>query len=223
MIEHPLDELALYAFGALEPRERESIARHLDSCAPCRAELATHERAVAALAESVEVAPRRDLRDAIVARHARFPLQVLPRLALAAALVVAVALGGLLASTRADLERAQRDRDAYAQALSAIAQGGRIVPLASRNTTGRGTLVLSRAGAPYLVLDLPAAPAGRTYQAWLIRDGVPRPMGLAPAAGGIVILPLGPEMRAGDLAAVTVEAAGGVDVPTSEPILAAGL
>jgi Anti-sigma-K factor rskA/Putative zinc-finger len=47
---HPLDDLAAYALDALDDAERRAVDAHLAGCAVCRAELAGHHEALAALA-----------------------------------------------------------------------------------------------------------------------------------------------------------------------------
>jgi hypothetical protein len=46
---HPLDDLAAYALDALDDAERRAVDAHLAGCAVCRAELAGHHEALAAL------------------------------------------------------------------------------------------------------------------------------------------------------------------------------
>ncbi len=215
MTEHPTDDLGLYALGLLEPKERVAIELHLATCDQCRADLAAHEATVAALAEGAATVPRGDLRERVVARHRRRSLVSFPRLAFAATAVLALALAGSLLS----LTQERAVKDEYAQALAAVAAGSRVVPLEAKGTAGRGVLVLPRSGVSYLVLELPAPPEGKVYEAWLIRGGEPRPMGLAPVRAGIVTMPLHGDVRPGDVAAVTIELAGGVELPTSAPIL----
>jgi hypothetical protein len=73
-----------------------------------------------------------------------------------------------------------------------------------------------------LLLDLPAPPPGKQYEAWVIRGGVAARAGQVPAREGVVLVTLMRPIASGDLAAVTLEVAGGVDQPTSDPIVAGG-
>lgn len=223
MTTHPTEDLGLYPLGLLEGEERAGIERHLAPCEKCRAELRAHEATVAALADGAARPAPQSLRDAIVARHARTPWFALSRVAFAASLVVAVAAAALLVTTRAELERERALRDEYARVVGAVAEGARVVTLEARGTPGRGVLVVPRSRGAYLILDLPAPPAGKVYEAWVIRGGTAMPAGLAPARAGIVTLALTAEVRPGDVAAVTLEIAGGVDRPTTDPVLAGGL
>jgi len=224
---HPLDDLAAYALGALDADERRTVDAHLETCPSCRAELRSLAEATWALAEtqSRDAPPR--LRAAIVARAGRRgrvwtgwlaalrsdlrrPVPLAVPLALAAALVIALlGYGG-----------ARRDADRYAAAVG-DAVGARVVPLAATAGDGaRGSLVIPANGAaPYLILDLPAAPAGKTWEAWVIRGDTPVRAGLTDERG-VTTLTLTAAVAGGDTIAVTPEPQGGVDAPTGTPVLA---
>ena len=85
---------------------------------------------------------------------------------------------------------------------------------------GSGKVVVDDAGTAVLVLDaLPAAPAGKTYQAWVITDNTPVSAGV-----------FAPDRRsrrrsdpqtvpAGAVVAVTIEPDGGVSAPTQAPAM----
>jgi hypothetical protein len=146
------------------------------------------------------------LRARIVERHRRRRWSLawsVPRLAVATAAVVLV-LAGLLLTVRTELE------------VIAALPGARVVEMSG--AAGRGVVVI-RGETAYLVLDLPAPPEGKAYEAWIIRDGTPLRAGMAPARGGIVAVRLERALRHGDVTAVTLEIAGGVDAPTSPPVL----
>ena len=212
MTVHPLDDLAAYALGALDADERRAIDAHLATCASCRAEVRSFAETAWLIAEpqSRQVPPR--LRAAIVARARqdgsartawfatllnglRRPVPLMVPLALAAVLVVALlGYGG-----------ARRDADRYAAAVAG-AVGARGVPPAN-------------GAAPYLILDLPAAPAGKTWEAWVIRGDTPVRAGLTDERG-VTTLTLTAAVAGGDTIAVTPEPKGGLDAPTGTPVLA---
>jgi anti-sigma-K factor RskA len=224
MTEHPLDDLAAFALGVLDPEEAQRVERHLASCTSCRLEAqAFAETAWTIAASHGRDAPPR-VRAAIVERaraeHAgraslagffRRPVPLIVPVALAAILVVALVGYGT----------ARRDADRYA-AVVAQTIGAKVVPLAATGAVGgvRGSLVIPANGAaPYLILDLPPAPAGKTWEAWVIRGDTPVRAGITDERG-LTTLTLSAAVAAGDVVAVTPEPAGGVDAPTGSPVLA---
>jgi len=215
MNQHPTEDLGLYALGLLDPSERAAIEQHLGTCATCRADLASHQSTVGALREGVSVAAPADLRARIVTRHRPGRPLGLPVFAYAASAILAVALVVSLAAL--SQERAMRDD--YARALSAVAGGARVVALDTKDAAARGAVVLSRDGSAYLVLQLPAPPAGKAYEAWVIRGGLASPAGMAPVLTGVITMQLHDVLRAGDAAAITLEDAAGVQQPTTQPVL----
>lgn len=77
-------------------------------------------------------------------------------------------------------------------------------------------------GQGYIVLvDLPPAPAGQTYQAWYMIDGQPSSAGLmAVGSDGYAVLS-GVDPREGtQQIALTIEPAGGLDAPSAAPVVA---
>jgi anti-sigma-K factor RskA len=72
--------------------------------------------------------------------------------------------------------------------------------------------------------DLPAAPEGDTYQAWIMREDVPEPAGLfEPNDTGTAAAPLEGSIEGADAVAVTVEPSGGSSSPTSVPLMTANV
>ena len=77
-----------------------------------------------------------------------------------------------------------------------------------------GSLVVAPSGQAALAVDLPAPPAGKTYEAWVIDGGV-HPDRLFDGAPTVLDRRVGP----GTTVKVTLETAGGVDAPTTVPLL----
>lgn len=77
-------------------------------------------------------------------------------------------------------------------------------------------------GRSVLTVDgLAELPSDKTYELWYIGDAGPIPAGTFDSTGsGTTVRALDGTMTAGAVVAITVEAAGGSDTPTSEPILA---
>jgi hypothetical protein len=84
-------------------------------------------------------------------------------------------------------------------------------------------LVVGARGYGVLVLNgLAPPPAGKTYQAWVIRPNVKTPKSAGIFAGGTgVVVPLTTRVPPGAVVAITVEKAGGVPAPTQTPKLVA--
>ena len=195
------DLTAAYALDALEPAEAEAYERHLGQCEECRRQLAELNEPAAALAfGTVAPVPPPRLRAAILEQAAAERSNVVPlvrRRWVARGLAVAAA----------------------AAACVAVGIG---VSLSQSSETRTFTVVVDRLGNGTLsVSGLPAAPNGKTYEAWVIpAGGNAKPAGLFPggAATTLQLRPRGPPHAVG---AVTLERAGGVDKPTLPPKLSA--
>ena len=224
MTEHPLDELAAYALGVLDGDESARVAAHLASCKTCRTAAESLAETVWTIAETQgRDAPGR-LRAAILAR-ARVERAARPSLSYffrrPVPLFVPVALAAVLVVALVGYGSARRDADRYA-AVVAQTVGAKVVPLAATGAVGgvRGSLVIPANGAaPYLILDLPPAPAGKTWEAWVIRGDTPVRAGITDDRG-LTTLTLSAAVASGDTVAVTPEPAGGLDAPTGTPVLA---
>ena len=228
MTEHPIDDLAAYALGVLEPEEQRTVSAHLADCASCRAESAALDETVWRVSETAARPVPRGMRSAIVERARRDsaaaarprpsfwstlfrPVPLAIPLALAAVLVIALVGYG----------NARREADHYAAAISSVA-GARVVALAASSAAFggmRASLVVPAEGAkPFLVLDLPAPPAGKTWEAWVIRGDAVARAGITDERG-VSTLELAAPLASGDTVAITAEQSGGVDRPTGAPVL----
>jgi anti-sigma-K factor RskA len=204
------DLAAAYALNALDPEDRWTYERHLDSCERCRDEVARLRESAKELAHATTgPEPRPELRDRILraAREER-PASVTPlrrrpwlfpatALAAAAATVAAVGLGLWANSLRNDVD------------------GQRVVAM-----QGGGSLVISGDQAS-IVACVDRAPAEKTYEAWVIEGKVPRPAGLF--RGGCGAVELTRPVKRGDTVAVTLEAEGGSKVPSGEILMSANV
>lgn len=188
---------------------------------------------------------RRATRPAQEQRSPRWNWKV--ALAMAALLVVAIGLGvyALTMSTRVSTLEAGL-RDAIAASERADAELASLRRLAQESESARAVLAASdlaridlngqaaaaeararafwnrSAGLVFTASDLPPIPQGRAYQLWVLTAGAPISAGLLePDAGGVVetfiSTPL--DLPAPVGMAVTVEPAGGVPAPTSDPVL----
>ena len=228
---HPIDDLAAYALGVLDAGERAPVERHLADCAACRSEVETYAETAWSIAQTAAVEVPAGLRDAIVARAQREARPVVgPRapslydqlitlLRRPIPAVVPVALAVLLAVSLGGLAGARRDADSYSAALSGVA-GARVMALAGNGSAVRGSIVVPASGAPaYLILDLPEAPSGKTWEAWILNGEKPVAAGITDARSGVTTLVLTLPIGSGDGVAVTLEPAGGSIAPTTAPVL----
>jgi anti-sigma-K factor RskA len=253
------DLAAAYALGALSPEETRAFEAYLATSSDARREVAELRETAALLAVAgPEVHPGPELRrrvlDAVAAsKVAELPARaaparatsrrpLLPRLAFAAAVLLAVGLGlrvrslstALAArdSTIADQHRALAEQGSQLAArekvVAALLEPGvQLVQLTKQGDPDpRIQLYWNRARNTAVVSasKLKPAPAGRTYQLWFIRDGKPVPsvtFNVAPAGDALVsdvTVPTGGEISA---AAITEEPMGGSQQPTT-PILLVG-
>jgi anti-sigma-K factor RskA len=221
-----------YALDALDADERRAYEAHLAGCEHCQQELESFWTTTEALAVAASgPQPSTALRERILAdvraepRQNVIPLEprrrrtapVLGAVAAVAA-VVALAVGLWASNLSSDLDdtRAALERERAAAAVLADT-GARSVALAE----GEGRLVVGQDGQAVLVVDgLGPAPAGKTYELWIAAEGGdPVPAGVFPGADGREIALVEGTVDAGEVVLVTVEQAGGVDAPTSEPIV----
>lgn len=219
-----------YALDALDPDERRAFEAHLAGCERCQEELASFWETTEALAVAASgPEPSLELRERILADvHAEPQVVVpfesrrrrtVPVLAAAAAIAAVVALGiGLWASdlsSQLDDTRAALDRErAAAEVL--VDPAARTVSLQA----GEGQLVVNPQGQAVLVLHgLEPAPSGKTYEMWIVEGGTQVRAGLFPGRDGADVVGVDGAVGAGNIVAVTIEPAGGVDAPTTPPIV----
>jgi anti-sigma factor RsiW len=224
-----------YALDALDAEERREYEAHLPTCAHCQEELASFWETTEALAVAASgPEPSFELRERILAEVRAEPPQVVvpfesrprravPVLAAAAAIAAVVALGvGVWASdlsSELDDTRAALDRERAAASVL-VDPDARAVPLQA----GEGRLVVNEEGDAVLVLHgVDPAPAGKTYEMWIVPGGdiaSANRAGLFSGRDGSELERLEGTVRDGDVVAVTIEEAGGVDAPTTTPIIA---
>lgn len=223
-----------YALDALDEDERSAYEAHLADCEHCQQELAsfwTTTEALAVAASGPE--PSVALRERILADVRAEPQNVVafeprrwrvaPVLGAVAAVAAVVALGiGLWASNLSSELDETRAALARAQAAAQLLADPAAQTVALQQGTGR--LVVDADGQAVLVVEgLEPAPAGKTYELWIVPGGdiaAASPAGLFPGRDGTEVVGLDGTVTAGDVVAVTVEAAAGADAPTTQPIVA---
>jgi anti-sigma-K factor RskA len=226
-VEHVDELIAGHALRALSSEDEERVVVHLAECEQCRRRLRETEAVAASLAYGVpQVAPPPELRSRVLAiaepvvaasaaeaaepeaparpARVRTKRQWWPRFSLVAVPAMALALAALLVwnvSLRNDLN-SSRDN---------LAKGAAVA------LPGVGNVVAQTDGNATLFAHLSPAPAGKTYEAWVIRGSVALPAGVF-QGGGTVELNLTQTAKPGDKIAVTVEPSGGSQKPTTTPI-----
>jgi anti-sigma-K factor RskA len=220
-----------YALDALDPEERRSYEEHLERCERCREELTSFWETTAALAlATTGPEPSPELRDRIVAGARAEPQNVVPlgrrtlltpvrdaSAVAAVAAVVAVALGAWAVSLHGRLGHANGRLALELGNLSVLSDpSARNVSLAK----GKGRLVVAPGGRAVMVLEgLGRAPAGKTYEVWVIKGTTPTRAGLF-SGGGRSVVGVDRTVGRDTIVAVTLEHAGGADTPTTTPVVA---
>jgi anti-sigma factor RsiW len=209
---------ALYALDALADEDRARFEAHLAECEECRRELAGLNDTTAAFAFAVEgPAPPNALRDRIVAAAHAEPQNVVPlrRRSVSTSVAAVIAVAATAAAVGFGIWAATLHHSLAHERTAVRVLGdpsSRRVPLSGAN----GQLVVAPTGDAVLAVRLPALPKGKTYEAW-IADGSVRRAGQF--TGGTFAL--AHRVEPGARVMVTVETSGGVDAPTSQPILIA--
>ncbi len=230
-----LEAAGPYALDVLDREERAAFEAHLAGCARCRAEVQEFRDVSGLLVHSAPAAaPPAALRDRVLAEARRVrpigrPGAWVPWLAAAAALVVALGTGaGAWRTARrvAALEREIAARDSML--ASFLGPEVHVVSLAATGAQPSARIFWNHRRAAFVVtaFDLPAAPAGRTYQLWaIVKGNAPLSMGTfnTDARGrAFVVVPADSAItRLGfiDLCGLTEEPAGGSPQPTEQPRL----
>ncbi len=224
--------IAGYALDALDAADRARAEELLERSEEAREELRSYGEVSTALAVAASgPAPSVELRERILdAARAEKPNVVslderrrsraVPVLgavaAVAAAAALALGLWGASTATELDDTRTALERERAAAALLADPDA-RAVDLEA----GDGRLVVGESGEAVLVLDaLDEAPAGKTYEAWVLDGDTPVRAGVFDGGGTRDVVPLEEPVGAGSRVLVTVEDEGGVDAPTTAPIVA---
>jgi anti-sigma-K factor RskA len=227
-----------YALDALTDDEQRLFERHLAMSGSCSLEVAEFRRTAALLGAAQDTAPPSSLRDGVLAAievtpqarpgvrgaaglRARIePLLVPMAAGLALALLV---LSGVVLQQRSQLERVQAAQEAREEVLLAVLTAPDAARLVMAGEGRRGMVLWSPSAATGVLVarGLGTLPAGRAYQLWLMRGGVPVPSAVFTAsAGGEAIVALGTVAEGFDAVAVTIEDERGAAAPSGAMVLA---
>jgi anti-sigma-K factor RskA len=244
-----VDELAgAFAVDALPLDEREAAVRHLAAChASDHAELRNLTETAGLLAFTVAPAPPpADLGARILAAagtRSDQPSQpnAIPQaplhnviwlrpslafaLAAAAMFLIAIGLGAWGTSQRNALVAERRVEQQRSALLALLSSAELVVQTPAAANLPPALLVQPKAGtSAYLLQDWPAAPSGKTYQAWYIRAGAPASAGTFGAGEGAPsAVQLSGPVTGSQAFAVTIEPSGGSGQPTSQPLFVRSL
>lgn len=211
--------VAPYALDALDDEEGRSFEEHLAVCERCREELAGLREAAAGLAYGAAgpmpppelkeriLAQARSERENVASLSGRRRDWTAP-LAAAAAIAATVAIGlGVWTTTRPS------EGNAFTRVLDQ--RGAKVIGMGDR-----GAVAVSPTGEAALLLRVPPAPAGKTYEAWVIRPNTVSPAGVFQGGDGTTVVEIDRRVPRGSVIGVTVERTGGVDRPTQKPFVA---
>jgi anti-sigma factor RsiW len=235
---------ALDALDDLDDLERRRFEGHLVECADCRREVGELQEAAGLLGSANEVAPPAELKAGVMdligstpqvepvervgpadrppehQKQRQRPMTGRPLLLAAAALMLVASAAALLAAGLL-----QNDPSAYAQL--AAEDDAVITSLAATGPETAGTVTVAWSpGRDEIGIeadDLPAPPDGQVYALWLLADGDPIPAALFTPADGSVSAVESVADRPSLGWAVTIEPAGGSDLPTSDILYLAQL
>lgn len=171
------ENLSAYALGALDADETAALETHLQTCESCRAELADYQRVSAGLLSALPPQPprpalKRILQKRLAAPRPQFKLSF-GQAAIAGAFILLLALNLVSAWQVYTLKQQQAEliRQHYSEqtAIAMLAYPG-AQPLSFDQNGISGSLLVDRNRNLLAVFawHLPPAPAGKTYQMWLI-------------------------------------------------------
>jgi anti-sigma-K factor RskA len=243
------EDLDLYALGALDGEEKQAFEAHLRGCAACRQKLAEAQKRTVLLGLAAQpVTPRPQVKQALMDKaRAEKPSGSQPapyktrkkRWGLRFSLGFGLATVALAFATfellKLDLERAKEIKQLQAQLSEDTAAMQAMGEVTGAPDSAQITLLQQPGGPPgqaHVLYNarigvavysgqIAPAPAGKSYQLWLVpASGAPVNAGLVDAnqQNGAVVTHLAPGLVAKAFA-VTLEPQGGVPQPTGPKVL----
>ncbi|MDX6475109.1 MAG: hypothetical protein QOH95_620 [Gaiellaceae bacterium] len=219
MVDNAHELSALYALDVLSGEDRARFEEHLDDCEQCQADLDGLRDAASSLAFAVEgPAPPPELRGRILDAARAETQNVVPfrpRRSFAVSVAAAVAVAASAAAVALGVWAASLDKSlSHERATVGILTDphARHVPL----TGAAGQLVVAPTGEAVLSVALPKLSKDKTYEAWVADPSVHRAGVFAGRSTRLTV-----RVQRGARVLVSVERAGGVDAPTTTPIVSA--
>lgn len=135
--------------------------------------------------------------------------------------VLAIGLGVWSASQQSTIQQKDARLVSQQRVLTALAAGAAAMPMPATGALPAGLLIQPAGNQPaLLVVDVPPATSGKTYQAWFIVAGHPQSAGLFDgSSSGPVVIQLNGSISRAQAVAVTIEPRGGSSAPTSAPVM----
>ncbi len=244
------EDFDLYALGALDGEEKQAFEVHLGVCSPCRQQLAAAQQRTSLLGLAAPpVAPRPQVKSDLMAKvkaertaSASKTAPVAPkkvrwglRLSLGFGLATAVLAFATFELLKLDLQRGKEIKQLQAQVSQDSVAMQAMGQVAGAPDTAEITLLQQAGGPPgqaHVLYNarmglavysgqIAPAPAGKSYQLWLVpASGSPVDAGLVEAnqQSGAVVVHLEPGIAAKAFA-VTLEPLGGRPQPTGPKVL----
>jgi len=239
-------DYALFAMGALDDPEKSELKAHLArGCETCAAGIREAQQMSYALAASAQgPEPSRDLRKRILAAAGEVGVEparwhwATAWQAAAAVAVIAVAAflyqtqqkDSEIASLQNELQRSGEQAATLTAALALLQ-----APETREVTFGQGAPAAPPSGRVFfnsasvllIANNLPAPPAGKAYEMWIIpKGGKPAPAGLFASntqGTSYHFFRASAPLAQSDTVAVTLENAAGVDATTTTPVIGVAL
>lgn len=221
-----------YAVDALDDIERASFERHLAECADCRAEVDSLREAAALLPATAELAPRAELRDAVLAgittvrplppvvtvvERGRATRRRFPALVAAAVALIAIGGAGTTVWHPWSDDTVQGELSASERVIQAPDREKVVHEL-----EGGGTATVYRSkilNQAVVVTDaMPDAPSGHAYELWLQQGA--EMIAAGQMAGGASTVLLDGDAASARGVGITVEVAGSDPVDPTFPAVA---
>jgi anti-sigma-K factor RskA len=227
------ENLSAYALGALDANETITLENHLQTCEPCRAELADYQRISAGLLSALPPQSPRPALKRILQKRLETPRPQIKfsfsQIAITGAFILLLALNivSLLQIYSLKQQQAELNSQHYSEqtAISMLAYpGAQPITFDQNGISGSLLVDTNRNLLAVFAWHLPPAPAGKTYQMWLMDAKGNRTSGgfLAPDTDQLFVMAViaspGPLTNFTGLG-VTLEPSGGSPAPTGPRVL----
>ncbi len=232
-----LDEVAVYALGAMPAAQAARVRDHIAACEECAREYALLQPVVGAVAAAGPAATPSPLLKARVMRSVRaetrtprppvWPAYLVAAACFAIAIVSSVwnvALIGQLKQTQSELARVSDKSTTLARNLAdERATVSDLVGAQGKHYPAGDDEVVTHGSRLYVAMrSLPDPPKGKVYQAWTLAKGAKKmspSLTFVPDSHGVAVISLPADAQNTAAVAVSVEPEGGSKQPTSKPVL----